>query len=217
MTMFAQQVQDIINHNSRKLMRANAKQLKIAESIKRHFLRKRQFMWQNLGETWSEQNIWLKKFKHPKEHSMLWFFTDVKNFNQNKNMNSKNDRCLYSDPKGYRRQVHIFMSVLESWPTRTMSCQPTPPCRAFDLRLLNTEVCQQDCHLMWPTSNYLKFFTFMSSPNCGLQAFLIWIPHLRLHWEETTQLPYSLKATIRDVIANMNEQPLFRVCSCFQC
>lgn len=48
--MFTQRVLDIINYNSRKLMRAIAKQLKIAESTNSHFLRKRQCMSDKIWE-----------------------------------------------------------------------------------------------------------------------------------------------------------------------
>ncbi|XP_025161066.1 uncharacterized protein LOC112589993 [Harpegnathos saltator] len=102
-TQFVQQVQEIVDESSSKSMRAIARDLNVSESLIRrvvhedlryrsYVMRRGQFM---SAQTRKQRLIrgkrLLDKLKHPEVPNILWFFSDAKNFDQEK-INRRNDR-----------------------------------------------------------------------------------------------------------------------------
>ena len=117
-TQFVQQVQEIVDENPSKSMRAIARDFNVSEGLirrvvhedlryKSYVMRRGQFM---SAQTRNQRLIrgkrLLSKLKHPEVPNMLWFFSDEKNFDQDQKINRRNDRWLCSNPTEVPRVMH---------------------------------------------------------------------------------------------------------------
>jgi len=99
---FVQKVQGIIDEDPSKSIRAISKDLQVSECTIRRIIHEdirykcytmRQFMSaQTREQRFIRAQRLLNKLKHPEISNMLWFFSDEKNFDQDKKINRRNDR-----------------------------------------------------------------------------------------------------------------------------
>jgi len=114
---FVRQVQGIIDEEPSKSIRAISRDLQISESNSVTLSTKTSgsLTWyakvslcrHKLKNSDSSGQRLLNKLKHPEIPDMLWFYSDEKNFDQDKKINRRNDRWLCADYSDVPYVMHI--------------------------------------------------------------------------------------------------------------
>ena len=149
---FVEEVQELINNDPGKSMRAIAREKGIDEKVVRQVvhediryfsyrMRKGQFLSKRMQEKrLKHAKKLVNKLKHPVEPNMLWFFSDEKNFCQDQKINSQNNRWLAVSPKDVPRVMQTkFPATIMVFGVVSSEGDVMPPHFFADGLRLNTE------------------------------------------------------------------------------